>query len=184
MITTPDELSNPTAGAVFSPSLLDDPTIGTSATIMAVGLRPGATIGQLHDQLGQLVDDPGAWQVARAQLVGNDIRSAVSAQAQGLWAVAGLAALAALVVLGQFLAARVSVDRDEQERLSALGETRRQMVAEMTGLSAVPIVIGTAGGPGLERAGVEPVPDRVRPPGRTRPRDALRRLARRRVLRP
>ena len=128
LIASPDDLSNPTAGAIFSPSLIDDPRIGISTTIMAVRLRPGATIGQLHEQLGKVSPDPAAFQVSRAQLVTDDIRSAVSAQAQGLWAVAGLAALAGIVVLGQFLAGRVSVDRDEQERLSALGETRGQMV--------------------------------------------------------
>jgi hypothetical protein len=148
-IASPADLSDPTPGAIFSPSLLDDPTIGTSATIMAVGLRPGATVAQLHDQLGRLSNDPGMWQVARAQLVGDDIRSAVSAQAQGLWAVAGLSALAGLVVLGQFLSARVAFGGDEQRRLSALGETRGQMIGEMSLLSAVPIVIGTAGGTAL-----------------------------------
>jgi putative ABC transport system permease protein len=148
-IASPDELSNPQPSALFSPSLIDDPNIGISATIMAVGLRPGATIAQLHDQLDPLSHDPGAWQLARAQLVGSDIRAAVNAQAQGLWAVAGLAALAGLVVLGQFLASRVAFGRDEQERLAALGETRGQMIGEMSLLSAVPIVVGTVGGTAL-----------------------------------
>jgi hypothetical protein len=142
LIASPDELSDPTSSALFSPSLVDDPSIGTSGIVMAIGLRPGATIGQLRHQLVSVSRHPGVWQIDRAQLVNNDIRAAVSAQSQGLWAVAGLAALAGLVVLGQFLTARVSFERDVQHRLSALGETRHQMVGEMTVSSSLPIIVG------------------------------------------
>src|SRR5262249_22025607 len=37
-IASPADLSDPTPGAIFSPSLIDDANIGISATIMAVGL--------------------------------------------------------------------------------------------------------------------------------------------------
>jgi hypothetical protein len=142
LIASPDELSDPSSSALFSPALVDDPSIGTSGIVMAIGLRPGATIGELRKQLGSVSSEPGVWQIDRAQLVNNDIRAAVSAQSQGLWAVAGLAALAGLVVLGQFLTARASFERDEQRRLSELGETRHQMIGEMTAWSSLPIIAG------------------------------------------
>lgn len=115
---------------------------GVSATMMAVRLRPGTGLGDLRRQLDTL---PGGERlgVSPAELVDDDMRTAVNGQAIGLWLLTAVAAAAALVALGQVLTRTVRLSSDEETRLAALGFNRTQLVAEPVGRAAVPVLGGT-----------------------------------------
>ena len=55
------------------------------------------------------------------------LQSSIHLQAQALWALAGLAALVALLLVGQALAARIAIDSSEHTLLRSLGMTSRQL---------------------------------------------------------
>lgn len=154
--------------ALFPATLLDEGDIGISATIMAVGLSPGATIEDLRGQLDGL-DEGGGFSIGPAEWVSSDIRAAVNAQGQGTLVVAVVISLAALVVLGQLWSRQLRPRTDEVSALAALGFSRRQSVAEPTiraALAVVPaivlaIVVAYSGSSLFPRGfvvGVEPEP--------------------------
>ena len=143
VVASSDQLSDPNPAAYFPSSVLAAGDIGVSATISAVGLRDGATQADLQRDL-EIFGSEVSWDVQKAEFVSSDIRAAVDAKAKGLWAIAGISAVAALVVLGQVMTRRVLLSLDDADRLSALGLTHRQRVAEMLGRAAVPIVAGVA----------------------------------------
>jgi ABC-type lipoprotein release transport system permease subunit len=73
------------------------------------------------------------------------VQRAITPQAVGWWVLAGLIALAGLVVLGQAAARQFSTDTDDHDALSALGLRGRQFV--LLGLARA-LVIGVAGAAG------------------------------------
>lgn len=77
-------------------------------------------------------------------LVSSEIRTSVEGQALGLWALTAVAAVAALVVLGQLITRQVRLSADEAPSLKALGFSKTQLLAEQVGRAAVPVVTGTA----------------------------------------
>ena len=70
------------------------------------------------------------------------IESSIHPQAVGWWILAGLAALAGIVVVGQALARQATIEAEPYDTFSALGVTRRQLVV----LSMTTTLIIAAGG--------------------------------------
>jgi ABC-type lipoprotein release transport system permease subunit len=116
--------------------------IGLSLTLMSVDLRPDVGLSTLRaeldaaPQLAALTVEPG-------ELISTEVRNAVQAQARGLWILTAVAAIAAIAVLGQVLTRQVRPSQEERERLSAIGFTRSQILAEATARAVIPIVIGS-----------------------------------------
>jgi ABC-type antimicrobial peptide transport system permease subunit len=137
---------DPTSGsepvAIFPYTLLDEPDIGVATSVMAVKLRAGYTMNDLQQQVDQL-DRSESFILAPAVLVGPSVRTAVEAQSRGLWLLAAVSAIAAVAVLGQLITRQVRLPAAERSRLSALGFTDGQIVAESLGRAAVPIVGGS-----------------------------------------
>jgi hypothetical protein len=140
IIDSPDELDDPTPTAVFSPALLDD-GIGVVTSFVAVKLRAGATRDDLRAQLDSLPDGTD-FALDAGAVVSRTVRNAVSAQAQGLWAITAVAALAAVAALGQVLSRHGRVSELDRERLVALGTRRRELVGEAVGRALVPATTG------------------------------------------
>lgn len=127
--------------AVFPYTLLDEPEIGVATSIISVKLRDGVTLDDLQAQLDGL-DDSEAFILEPAVIVGPSVRTAVEAQSRGLWLLAAVSAIAAVAVLGQLITRQVRLSAAERSRLSAVGFTEKQIVAESVGRAAVPVVIG------------------------------------------
>ena len=121
---------------MFGPELLD---IGVPVvtTNMYVDLHQGRTLDQLRAQLDAL-DGGAAFTVAPSQVVNTDIRNAVDAQAQSLWLMAVVSAVAAVVALGQLLTRHVRLGPADRHRLLAVGYTDGQLRAESVARAAVP----------------------------------------------
>jgi ABC-type lipoprotein release transport system permease subunit len=136
----PTSRSDPVA--IFPYTLLDEPEIGVATSIMSVKLREGATLDELQQQIDQL-DKSDAFILAPAVVVAPSVRTAVEAQSRGLWLLAAVSAIAAIAVLGQVITRQVRLPAAERSRLSAVGFTERQIVAESVGRAAVPIVLGS-----------------------------------------
>ncbi|MEP7201277.1 MAG: FtsX-like permease family protein [Ilumatobacteraceae bacterium] len=135
------QLEDPVPFAVASPALLDNYEIGVADTLMAVDLQPGADLTMLREQLDTL-PQPGL-SLEPGVLIGDPVRNAVQAQARGLWILALVAAIAATAVLGQMINRQVRPARDERERLSAIGFTESQVLADAVGRAIIPITIGS-----------------------------------------
>jgi putative ABC transport system permease protein len=134
-------LDDPTPVAIFPASLLDQGDIGVKTTLMAVDLEPGSTIDDLRAQLDTL---PSGSQLSIApfEIVSATIRTAVDAQSVGLWILAGVAAIAAIAVLGQLIGRQVRMTFDERRRLEALGTTSKELRAEAMGRAASSVILG------------------------------------------
>lgn len=142
VVDGPAALDDPTPVAVLPTSLLDDPDIGVATTIMSVRLRSGTDLDAFRAALDRL---PGgdALRLKPSTLVSSEIRTSVEGQALGLWALTAVAAVAALVVLGQLITRQVRLSADEAPSLKALGFSKTQLLAEQVGRAAVPVVTGT-----------------------------------------
>jgi len=138
------ELQDAFALTVFPLSLLDEGSIGVSATESLVSLVDGADVADLREQLdslpqgSELTLDPAEW-------VDAEVRRAVSTQATALWVVAGIAAAAGLVVVGQMATRRGRLSDDQRRSLATVGLTRAQLLADALGRIAVPAVLGAVG---------------------------------------
>ena len=139
---------------VFPTSLLtsEGADIAVGQTLMSVRLQPGATKADLRSQLDGLPDGAGLI-VEPGEVVGKDVRNAVDAQARGLWLMAGVAAVAALVALGQLLSRHARMTSVEQEPLVALGTTTSDITMETVGRAGVPAAVGVLVGAVLAYAG-------------------------------
>ena len=135
------QLDDSTPIVVISPALLGE-NIGLSETLMDVDLRPGVDLAKLRAEmdgapnLAALSVEPGA-------LISQPVRHAVQAQARGLWILTAVAAIAAIAVLGQVMTRQVRPTQEERERLSAIGFTRSQILADAIVRGAIPITIGS-----------------------------------------
>ena len=144
---------------VVSPGLLAEPDVGLSATIMAVDLRPGVDLAQFRAQLDTLPDSDGL-SLDPASPISGEVRRAVETQARGLWLLGLAAAIAAVAVLGQFITRLVRPTRAERERLTAVGFTNTQVIADAMGQAVIPITLGAVLG-----ASVAVIPSGVFPTG-------------------
>ena len=141
IVDGPTELQDPTPLTAFSPALLDSGPVGVSATVMAVRFRPGTDLARFRAQLDTLPDGQ-ALGLERERLVPAEVRTAVEAQSRGTWVLAGVAAVAAVAVLGQLFTRSVRLPEEEARQLAAVGVTRNQVLAESVGRAAVPIMAG------------------------------------------
>lgn len=144
IVAGPSELEDGYALALFPPSLLKAGDVGVSATISAVSLRPSAHIADLRAQAAEL---PGGSRldVQKAEPISRDVRSAVSAEGQGLAVLAAIVALTTLVVVGQVLSRQFRVADSELTILRSLGFTRAQSDGEPVARAAVAVVFGSIG---------------------------------------
>ena len=144
----PTELDDPTPVAVVPLTLLEGGDVGVSATIMSVDLRPGTDLAGFRAQLDSLPDG-GTLSLEPAEVISSDVRTAVEGQALGLWLLAGVAAVAAVAVLGQLVTRTARLTAEERPSLAAIGFSRGQLLAESVVRAAVPIVVGTVLGAAL-----------------------------------
>ena len=142
------QLEDPFPFVVVSPALLDGYEIGVADTLMAVDLQPGADLTSLRAQLDTL---PGTESLSLEPgvLISDPVRNAVQAQARGLWILALVAAIAATAVLGQVITRQVRPAQGERERLSAIGFTHGQVLADSVCRAIIPITIGSLLGAAL-----------------------------------
>jgi hypothetical protein len=135
------QLDDGTPLIFISPALFAE-NIGLSETLMNVVLRPGVDLPMLRAELDA---DPAlaGLSLEPGTLISQPVRDAVQAQASGLWILAAVAALAAIAVLGQVMTRQVRPTQDERERLSAIGFTHYQILAEASARAVVPITIGS-----------------------------------------
>ncbi|HEX7275752.1 MAG TPA: ABC transporter permease, partial [Acidimicrobiales bacterium] len=149
IIDGPAELNDPEfAALVIAPPALLDLDVGGAITVMSVRLRPGTDLGALRTQLDQLPDGE-TLRLQPAELIAAEVRKAVQGQASGLWVLTAVAAVAAVVVLGQLIMREIRLTADEGPCLEAIGFRRAQLRAERLGRAAVPIVTGTCLGAAL-----------------------------------
>ncbi len=147
------DLQDSYALTVFPLSLLDEGSIGVSATESLVALEDGAAVADLRADLdtlegtgadgstlegADLTLDPAEW-------VGEDVRDAVRAQAIALWAVAGVVAVAGLVVVSQIAVRQARLSDDQRHSLGAVGFTRAQVLADAEARIALPAAVGALG---------------------------------------
>ncbi|HEV2641138.1 MAG TPA: hypothetical protein VGT98_00450, partial [Candidatus Elarobacter sp.] len=140
LVESPDEISNDTTVVIFPKTLLRE-DIGLVATVMQVRLRPGFSTADLRRELDTLPAH-AALSVDRGVVIAGDIRNATDAQATGLWVLATVVAIAALLALSQLLMRYVQRAGHERDALLALGFTRRQRVVESLVIATVPTVVG------------------------------------------
>jgi cell division protein FtsX len=146
VVQTPSSLEDAFSIAVFSPALLKQ-DVGIVATLMSVRLEPGVTRAQLRAAIDRLPDGR-AISVARGRVVSAEVRNGVEAVSRGIWIMALVAAVAAVVALGQLLGRHARVVEVERQPLDALGYSSRQLGAETVLRAAVPAVVGIVIGAG------------------------------------
>ena len=138
------DLQDAFALTVFPLSLLDEGSIGVAATESLVALAPGADVHDLREQLDTLPNgsdltlDPTEW-------VDPQVRRAVNTLATALWVVAGIVAVAGLVVVGQVATRRARLSDEQRLSLSSLGLTRAQLLTGALGQIGVPAAVGALG---------------------------------------
>ncbi len=147
VIDSPDEITSDTTVAIFPRALLRE-DVGYVATEMQVRLRSGLSASDLRRELDTLPEhavlslEPGV-------VVSRDIRNAIEAQATGLWVLAAVLAVAALVALGQLMAGHVQRDDHERSVLLSVGYTRAQRQIESLLVAMVPVCAGLVIGAAL-----------------------------------
>jgi ABC-type lipoprotein release transport system permease subunit len=142
VIDGPGELQDGYSLSVFPTTLLGVGDVGVATTVGAVSLAPAASLTDLRAQLDALPDG-GAFGLDVAEWVPSSVGKAVSAQGQGLAILAGIVAIATIVVIGQLLSRQVRTGQNQSRILSALGMTRGQVVVDPVVGAAVPIVLGS-----------------------------------------
>ncbi len=136
------QLDDATPIIFISPALLNE-EVGLSQTLMDVDLRPGVDVATLRAELDAAGPAVAALSLDSGTLISQPVRDAVEAQARGLWILAAVAAMAAVAVLGQVMTRQVRPTKEERERLSAIGFTESQILADATLRAVIPITIGS-----------------------------------------
>jgi hypothetical protein len=144
ILNRPDSVNDDYSVLTFPTALLRQ-DIGFVATETQVRLRPGFTYGGLRKQL-DTIKGGSALSLERGYVVSSDTRTAVAAQATGLWVLALVLTIAALVALGQLLTRHVQRADHERTALLSVGFTRRQRVFESLAVAAVPTTLGAVAG--------------------------------------
>ena len=147
VIDSPDEINSDFTVAIFPSALLRE-DVGSVATEMQVRLRPGFAAAALRRELDRLPDHAGL-SLEPGVVISGDIRDAVQAEAAGLWILAAVLAVAALVALGQILTRHVQRDDHERNALISVGYTRLQREMESLLIAAVPALAGVVIGAAL-----------------------------------
>jgi hypothetical protein len=142
VLDSPDSINSDFTVGIFPATLLRE-EIGTAAGVIQVRLKPGASTQDLRVALDTLPNRE-SFSVEPGEIIGAEIIHAVDAQTTGLWLLASVLAVAALVALGQLLTRHVQRGDHERTPLLAVGFTRRQRVGESLLVAAVPACIGVA----------------------------------------
>jgi ABC-type lipoprotein release transport system permease subunit len=140
VIQAPDSSEDRNTFMVFPASLLDS-DIAVGQTLVTVDLQPSVTAAQFRAALDALPGGSGL-QLTTEPLISSDIRRAVDGQAQGTWIIAVVAALAALVALGQLLTRHVRLSEAERAPLMSMGFSDQQCTLDSLLRAAVPAVVG------------------------------------------
>ena len=143
IIDAPEALENRYTAAFLSPGLFDAEPVVSGQTLMSVRLEPGATTEGLRAELDRLPDGT-SFTMEPGRIVAESIRGAVDAQARGIWLMAAVAAIGAVIALGQILSRHVRLADIERRPLQAVGSTSGQLAAESLSRAAVPAIAGTA----------------------------------------
>lgn len=148
IVDGPSELQDGSPLVAFPAGVLDLGDVGIAATVNVVSLEPGATVDDLRAQLDEL---PVASQfgIDRGDWVPTEVRSSVRAYGQGLAVLAGIAAVATIVMVGQLLSRQVRLAESERLVLRSTGMTRGQVVADPLVGAAVPTTVGAVAAVGL-----------------------------------
>lgn len=148
IVDGPSELQDGYPLTVFPARVLELGDVGVAATQNVVSLAPGATLDDLRAQLDEL-PDASQFGIDRGDWVPSVVRSSVSAYGQGLTILAGIAAVATIVLVGQLMSRQVRLSEDERLVLRSMGMTRGQVVADPLVGAAVPTVVGAVAAVGL-----------------------------------
>ena len=108
--------------------------------MIGIDLADGATVADLREGLDS-IEGGELLVVEPASFVGAETRSAVGAQAVGLWILAALTAVATIVALGQLLVRHTRLGNEERSILSSLGVTNAHIVSETTARAGAIVVI-------------------------------------------
>lgn len=116
---------------------------------LLVGLRDGpagvpAFLSELESRAHGL-----RVQVVSSHAADRDKQHAVQTEAAAVWALAGLLAITALLVVTQALVRQASLRADEDRVLAALGVTRRQLWAKTMLGALLVVVVGAVGAAGV-----------------------------------
>lgn len=147
VIGGPATLDDPTPTIIVSSALLDEPGIGVKVTLMAVDLASDVDRAGFRTQLDTLPDGEGL-SLAPAPLISAEVRRAVQTQARALWLLTLVTAVAATAVTGQLITRQVRPTPSERERLTAIGFTTTQIVADAMCQTVIPITAGAVAGAG------------------------------------
>jgi len=145
--TGPSELQDGYPVALFPPTLLDQGDIGIAASQSAIDLEPGSTRSDLRAQLDSTGGGP--YGIAPAEVVPGPVRDAVAARGQGIAVVAGIIALATVVVVGQLLGRRLRLADVDADTMRAMGMTPRQLLVDPVARALVPVAVGSVGAAAL-----------------------------------
>jgi ABC-type lipoprotein release transport system permease subunit len=144
---SPTSLEDESKIAILSPALLKQ-NIGLVTTLINVRLDAGTTRKQLRAEIDKLPHG-SAISVAPGQVISDEIRTGVDAVARGIWLMALVAGVAAVVALGQILTRHVRLPSTEGDPLRALGYSHTQLRGEPVLHAAVPAAAGIAVGAAL-----------------------------------
>jgi hypothetical protein len=120
VLDSPDQISDSFTVAIFPSTVLRE-DVGIAATVMQVRLEPGTSLKQLRLGLDGLSPNRATFAVDSGEVISDDIRHAVDAQAIGLWLLAAVLAAGALVALGQLLTRHVQRADHDRTPLLAVG---------------------------------------------------------------
>jgi hypothetical protein len=142
IIQAPDAMEQTHRFMVFPAALLQS-DIALGETLVTVDLQPSVTAAQFRVALDALPDG-SSLRLTTDPLISHDIRRAVDGQAQGTWIIAAVAALAALIALGQLLTRHVRLSEAERVPLVSMGFSSQQCTLDSLARAAVPAVVGVA----------------------------------------
>lgn len=127
--------------ALFPKRLVDRPEVGFALTMIPVRVEDGVDEATLRSELATLPDS-AQLSVGPGQIITDDMQRAITTQARGVWLLALVAGIAALVALTQVITRQVRLSSAERESLTAIGVSSGQMLAETMARAAMPILVG------------------------------------------
>ncbi|MGI9031098.1 MAG: FtsX-like permease family protein [Ilumatobacteraceae bacterium] len=155
VVDYPTDFESPAPSRIFSQGVLDTyPDVGKVASFMTVRAAPGATAESVLADIRSLGDEVVVFE-QESRTVTSATRRAVRLHVVALWAVAGVAAVVAILVISQLAARQLRAASADHDALQALGYSRREVVTESVieaialgaASSVVAIVVAVAASP-------------------------------------
>lgn len=150
IVNYPTDLEDPAPTILFSQAVLDThPDLGTVASFITVRAAPGATVDTVIADIESLGDEVVVVQ-QESRIVTSATRRAVRLHVVALWVVAGVAAIVAVLIIGQLAARQIRAASADHEALRSLGYSRRHMATEaaieatVIGLAASAVALAVA----------------------------------------